>query len=105
MNLIKVITVHSYLLVDPVTTPSPCAVKCNDGTCISGEKVCDFVPDCAQGDDKTDMSDEKDCDHCDFELGIVLLLYLDIKSMYRRSQDTILHFLISVLFMFRFFVV
>uniref|UniRef100_A0A7M5U4P5 Uncharacterized protein n=1 Tax=Clytia hemisphaerica TaxID=252671 RepID=A0A7M5U4P5_9CNID len=51
----------------PPPTPNPCLRKCKDGRCISSEKVCDFYPDCAQGSDPTDDSDEHGCDGCDFE--------------------------------------
>jgi len=53
----------------PPPTPNPCLRKCKDGRCISSEKVCDFYPDCAQGNDPTDDTDEHGCDGCDFETG------------------------------------
>ena len=57
----------------PPATPAPCAIRCKDGHCISGDKVCDFFPDCAQRGDATDLSDEKDCDQCNFEKGMIEL--------------------------------
>lgn len=53
----------------PKPTPNPCARKCRDSRCISSDKVCDFNPDCAQGSDPTDDTDEHGCDGCDFENG------------------------------------
>ena len=66
------------VLGEPIPTPSPCAVLCKDGRCISGDKVCDFFPDCAQGSDKTDISDEEGCGHCDFEKGKYNVAMLDL---------------------------
>ena len=68
--ILPVYNIHLiFILVDPITTPAPCKVRCRDRTCISSDKVCDFFPDCAQGRHKTDMSDEVGCDQCNFEKG------------------------------------
>ena len=55
----------------PTTTPkpNPCALKCTDKTCISADKICDFVNDCGDSDN----TDEKNCGSCDFENGKVIV--------------------------------
>ncbi|GFR70367.1 MAM and LDL-receptor class A domain-containing protein 2-like, partial [Elysia marginata] len=48
----------------PTTTPNPCGSNftCGDGSCVSSDAVCNFVPDCP------DASDEDNCaTFCDFE--------------------------------------
>ena len=49
----------------PTATPSPCAIRCKNNTCVPANKLCDFVNDCGSSDD----TDEKKCGSCDFENG------------------------------------
>ena len=66
----------------PPPAPLPCLRKCKDNTCISSDKVCDFYPDCAQGKDPTDTSDEDGCDGCDFESGTVFKFKVELLSFF-----------------------
>ena len=49
----------------PTSTPSPCAIRCKDNSCVPANKICDFVNDCGNSDN----TDEKNCGTCDFENG------------------------------------
>ena len=64
-----VVTEGSCPIPKPPPTPNPCLRKCKDSRCVPSDKVCDFYPDCAQGSDPNDDSDEHGCDGCDFEKG------------------------------------
>ena len=55
----------------PTATPSPCAIRCKNNTCVPATKICDFANDC--GDPKTDNTDEKNCGTCEFEHGMITL--------------------------------
>ena len=50
--------------ISTTTTARPCGAngyQCQDGSCISNNKVCDFNKDCSNNED------EKECGTCDFE--------------------------------------
>lgn len=63
------------------TTAKPCGVngyQCQDGTCISNTKICDFNSDCSNNED------EIDCGTCDFENGMCgwYLYFLKTENKY-----------------------